>query len=214
MVGLQGSGKTTSTAKIAKRLTDKDRKKVMMASLDVARPAAQEQLAVLGEQVSVATLPIVQGQQPVDIARRALELIARIVERRQHGATLDRRTGAERSVQRVPQEPPQLPVERPRYLLAFVYGYLGDHDLLAARTEAEKYLLLGALNLAECVAFVGSTTGGCVSKPGPEGLMLRSFPCLRPFTILLHRTATIEASQSAAACALIWVNGNGVLFRY
>jgi hypothetical protein len=45
-----------------------------------------------------------------------------------------------------------------RYLLAFVYGYLGDHDLLRVRTEAEKYLLLAALNLAECVAFVGSTT--------------------------------------------------------
>ena len=45
-----------------------------------------------------------------------------------------------------------------RYLLAFVYGYLGDHDLLAVRTEAEKFLLLGALNLAECVAFVGSAT--------------------------------------------------------
>ncbi len=72
MVGLQGSGKTTSTAKIAKRLTDKDRKKVMMASLDVARPAAQEQLAVLGRQADVATLPIVPGQPPVEIARRAL----------------------------------------------------------------------------------------------------------------------------------------------
>ncbi len=73
MVGLQGSGKTTSTAKIAKRLSDKDRKKVMMASLDVNRPAAQEQLAVLGEQTGVVTLPIVAGQQPVDIARRALQ---------------------------------------------------------------------------------------------------------------------------------------------
>ena len=73
MVGLQGSGKTTSTAKIAKRLKDKEGKKVMMASLDVNRPAAQEQLAVLGEQASVATLPIIQGQQPVDIARRAME---------------------------------------------------------------------------------------------------------------------------------------------
>ena len=73
MVGLQGSGKTTTTAKIAKRLAEKDRKKVLMASLDVNRPAAQEQLAVLGEQVSVATLPIVAGQQPVDIARRALQ---------------------------------------------------------------------------------------------------------------------------------------------
>jgi len=73
MVGLQGSGKTTTTAKLAKRLTEKDRKKVMMASLDVARPAAQEQLAVLGRQAEVATLPIVAGQQPVDIARRALQ---------------------------------------------------------------------------------------------------------------------------------------------
>ena len=73
MVGLQGSGKTTTTAKIAKRLTEKGRKKVMMASLDVARPAAQEQLRVLGEQTGVATLPIVAGQQPVDIARRALQ---------------------------------------------------------------------------------------------------------------------------------------------
>jgi len=72
MVGLQGSGKTTTTAKIAKRLTEKDRKKVLMASLDVNRPAAQEQLAVLGEQAGVATLPVVVGQQPVDIARRAL----------------------------------------------------------------------------------------------------------------------------------------------
>ncbi|MGI9361939.1 MAG: signal recognition particle receptor subunit alpha, partial [Parasphingorhabdus sp.] len=72
MVGLQGSGKTTTTAKIAKRLKDKENKKVMMASLDVNRPAAQEQLQVLGTQVDVATLPIVQGQQPVDIARRAL----------------------------------------------------------------------------------------------------------------------------------------------
>ncbi|RXR26472.1 signal recognition particle protein [Sphingobium fluviale] len=73
MVGLQGSGKTTTTAKIAKRLKEKERKKVMMASLDVNRPAAQEQLAVLGQQADVATLPIVAGQQPVDIARRALQ---------------------------------------------------------------------------------------------------------------------------------------------
>jgi len=73
MVGLQGSGKTTSTAKIAKLLKDKQGKKPLMASLDVNRPAAQEQLAVLGEQAGVATLPIVAGQQPVDIARRALE---------------------------------------------------------------------------------------------------------------------------------------------
>ena len=73
MVGLQGSGKTTTTAKIAKKLVEKDRKKVLMASLDVNRPAAQEQLAVLGEQISVATLPIVAGQQPVDIAKRAMQ---------------------------------------------------------------------------------------------------------------------------------------------
>ncbi|WP_019833017.1 signal recognition particle protein [Sphingomonas sp. PR090111-T3T-6A] len=72
MVGLQGSGKTTSTAKIARRLKQKGAKKVMMASLDVNRPAAQEQLAVLGTQAEVATLPIVAGQQPVEIARRAL----------------------------------------------------------------------------------------------------------------------------------------------
>ena len=73
MVGLQGSGKTTSTAKIARRLREKGGKKVMMASLDVARPAAQEQLRVLGEKAEVATLPVVAGQQPVDIARRALQ---------------------------------------------------------------------------------------------------------------------------------------------
>ena len=73
MVGLQGSGKTTTTAKLAKYIREKHGKKAMMASLDVNRPAAQEQLAVLGEQTETATLPIVQGQQPVDIARRALE---------------------------------------------------------------------------------------------------------------------------------------------
>jgi len=72
MVGLQGSGKTTTTAKLAKRLKERERKKVLMASLDVARPAAQEQLAVLGRQAEVDTLPIVAGQQPVDIAKRAL----------------------------------------------------------------------------------------------------------------------------------------------
>jgi signal recognition particle subunit SRP54 len=73
MVGLQGSGKTTTTAKLGKLIREKHGKKALMASLDVARPAAQEQLAVLGQQVEVATLPIVPGQQPVDIARRALE---------------------------------------------------------------------------------------------------------------------------------------------
>jgi signal recognition particle subunit SRP54 len=73
MVGLQGSGKTTTTAKLAKRLSERDRKRVLMASLDVARPAAQEQLAILGRQANVDTLPIVAGQQPVDIAKRALQ---------------------------------------------------------------------------------------------------------------------------------------------
>ncbi|HKX09013.1 MAG TPA: signal recognition particle protein [Stellaceae bacterium] len=73
MVGLQGSGKTTTTAKLARHLKEKLRKKVMMASLDVQRPAAQEQLAVLGRQVSVDTLPFVAGERPVAIAKRAQE---------------------------------------------------------------------------------------------------------------------------------------------
>ncbi len=71
MVGLQGSGKTTTTAKIAKRLTDAAKRKVLMASLDTRRPAAMEQLAVLGRQISVETLPVVEGQSPVQIAARA-----------------------------------------------------------------------------------------------------------------------------------------------
>ena len=73
LVGLQGSGKTTTTAKIGKRLQEREKKKVMMASLDVARPAAQEQLKTLGEQADIATLPILAGQRPVDIARRAMQ---------------------------------------------------------------------------------------------------------------------------------------------
>ena len=73
MVGLQGSGKTTTTAKIARRLTEQGKRKVLMASLDTRRPAAMEQLAVLGRQVSVDTLPIVPGQTPPQIARRAME---------------------------------------------------------------------------------------------------------------------------------------------
>ena len=72
IVGLQGSGKTTTTAKIAKRLVERDKKTILMASLDVRRPAAQEQLKVLGEQIDVATLPVVAGQMPVDIAARAI----------------------------------------------------------------------------------------------------------------------------------------------
>ena len=71
MVGLQGSGKTTTTAKIAKRLAEVAKRKVLMASLDTRRPAAMEQLAVLGRQVSVDTLPVVDGQTPVQIATRA-----------------------------------------------------------------------------------------------------------------------------------------------
>ncbi len=73
MLGLQGSGKTTTSAKLAKRLTDVDRKKVLLASLDVQRPAAQEQLAVLGSQIGVAVLPVIKGQKPVEIAKRALD---------------------------------------------------------------------------------------------------------------------------------------------
>src|SRR3954469_2927220 len=73
MVGLQGSGKTTTTAKIAKRLAEQGRRKVLMASLDVRRPAAMEQLAVLGQQIGVDCLPIVEGQQPPQIAQRAIQ---------------------------------------------------------------------------------------------------------------------------------------------
>jgi signal recognition particle subunit SRP54 len=73
LVGLQGSGKTTTAAKLAKRLAERDKRKALMASLDVRRPAAMEQLAVLGRDVAVDTLPVVQGQAPVQIARRALE---------------------------------------------------------------------------------------------------------------------------------------------
>ncbi len=71
MVGLQGGGKTTTTGKLAKRLQDKNKKKVLMASLDIYRPAAMDQLAILGMQIGVDTLPIVKGEKPVDIARRA-----------------------------------------------------------------------------------------------------------------------------------------------
>jgi signal recognition particle subunit SRP54 len=72
MLGLQGSGKTTSTAKIARRLAEKQGKKVLMASLDTRRPAAQQQLAILGEQTGIKTLPIVPGEPPVAIAKRAM----------------------------------------------------------------------------------------------------------------------------------------------
>ena len=72
MVGLQGSGKTTTTAKLAKFLEKNKKKKVMMVSLDIYRPAAQEQLRLLGEQHNINTLPAIEGQQPIDICRRAL----------------------------------------------------------------------------------------------------------------------------------------------
>jgi signal recognition particle subunit SRP54 len=72
MVGLQGGGKTTTTAKLAKRISEKERKKVLMASLDVTRPAAREQLKMLGEQVGVDTLPIVPNESALTIAKRAM----------------------------------------------------------------------------------------------------------------------------------------------
>ena len=71
MVGLQGSGKTTTTAKLAKRLKEREGKRVLMASLDVNRPAAMEQLQILGIQIGVDTLPILKGEDPVTIAKRA-----------------------------------------------------------------------------------------------------------------------------------------------
>jgi signal recognition particle subunit SRP54 len=74
VVGLQGSGKTTTCAKLAVRLHKRDKKRVLMASLDIYRPAAQRQLAVLGEQTETATLPIVPGEEPLAIARRAMDV--------------------------------------------------------------------------------------------------------------------------------------------
>ncbi len=76
LVGLQGSGKTTTAAKIGLRLKDRDKKRALMASLDVRRPAAQEQLAILGAQCEVRTLDIVPGEPPVAIARRAVQTAA------------------------------------------------------------------------------------------------------------------------------------------
>lgn len=73
MAGLQGSGKTTSTAKLAKWVETKLRKKVMMASLDTYRPAAQEQLKQLGERIAIATLPIIENEKPLEITKRALK---------------------------------------------------------------------------------------------------------------------------------------------
>jgi signal recognition particle subunit SRP54 len=74
MVGLQGSGKTTSSGKIALRLKTRDKKKVLLASLDVYRPAAQQQLEILAKQADVGSLPIIMGERPVAIAKRAMEV--------------------------------------------------------------------------------------------------------------------------------------------
>ena len=89
MVGLQGSGKTTTTAKLARRMTQRDKRKVLMASLDIYRPAAMEQLAVLGRDLDIPTLPIVAGQKPAQIAKRALE--AGQARRLRRGAARHRR---------------------------------------------------------------------------------------------------------------------------
>jgi signal recognition particle subunit SRP54 len=77
LAGLQGSGKTTTCAKIARYLFNREKKKALMASLDVYRPAAQEQLSTLGREASIATLPIITGEKPLDITKRALETAAR-----------------------------------------------------------------------------------------------------------------------------------------
>jgi signal recognition particle subunit SRP54 len=77
MLGLQGSGKTTTSAKLARLLKERERKKVLLASLDVHRPAAQEQLAILARQVNVPSLPVVAGEQPVTIAKRAMDVARR-----------------------------------------------------------------------------------------------------------------------------------------
>jgi len=73
MVGLQGSGKTTSCAKLATLIKKREKKRVLMASLDIYRPAAQQQLAILGEQSDTAVLPVIAGELPAGIAKRAME---------------------------------------------------------------------------------------------------------------------------------------------
>jgi signal recognition particle subunit SRP54 len=73
LVGLQGSGKTTTAGKLALHLKSKKRKKVMLASLDIYRPAAREQLRILGEQAEVSVLPEIDGESPANIAKRAME---------------------------------------------------------------------------------------------------------------------------------------------
>ena len=77
MVGLQGSGKTTTSAKLGLRIQKRDKKKILMASLDVFRPAAQQQLELLGQQSQLPTLPVVIGEQPKAIAVRAMDAARR-----------------------------------------------------------------------------------------------------------------------------------------
>ena len=77
IVGLQGSGKTTTTAKLGLRLSTREKKKILMASLDVYRPAAQQQLATLGDQIQVRCLPAVMGEQPLAITKRAMQTARR-----------------------------------------------------------------------------------------------------------------------------------------
>ena len=89
MVGLQGSGKTTTTAKLARRLVQRDKRKVLMASLDIYRPAAMEQLAVLGRDLDIPTLPIVAGQKPAQIAQARAR--SRQARRLRRGAARHRR---------------------------------------------------------------------------------------------------------------------------
>ena len=84
MLGLQGSGKTTTTGKLAKYLKDKKRKKVLLASLDVYRPAAQEQLSLLAENINVDALPVIAGEKPIEITKRALKE-ANLVKYRRDG---------------------------------------------------------------------------------------------------------------------------------
>lgn len=74
MVGLQGSGKTTSTAKLANYLTTKHNKKVIMSSLDIYRPAAQKQLEVLASKTKIDSVPIIEEQKPLDIVKRSIEM--------------------------------------------------------------------------------------------------------------------------------------------
>ena len=73
MIGLQGSGKTTTTAKLARLLTQRENKKVLLSSLDIYRPAAQQQLATLAEQINVRCLDLILGEQPIAITKRAIQ---------------------------------------------------------------------------------------------------------------------------------------------